>query len=101
MEIYIKIEPLGECFYPNGWFVHESDSDRCGSFINDGNDLFNGEGEVRGSAAKSWCQAKTWAKTARMCTDWDYGKCRITFWTLRCGKLVKISAPKVAKRKAA
>ena len=97
MEIYIKIEPKDECAYGNGWYVDETESG-CGSFINDGNDLEGvdkfGNYVIRGSAAKSWREAKTWAKVARMMTDWDYGPCRITFWSWRRGKLVKVVAPK-------
>lgn len=92
MEIYIKVEPLegGK----NGWYADEEDTG-CGSCIVDGDELLTtddyGYDVTRGSAAKSWAQAKSWAKVARMLANWDYGKARITFWSFRRGKLVKVT----------
>lgn len=101
MEIYIKIEPKEDCCYGNGWYVDESESG-CGSFINDGDEIDGpnkfGDYVIRGSAAKSWREAKSWAKIARFLTNSDYGcPCRITFWSWRRGKFVKVKMPKAKK----
>lgn len=98
MEIYIKVEPLEDAAYGNGWYVDEKESG-CGSYIADGDSLYSERtGEPRGSAASSWRQARTWAKVARSLCDWDYGKCRITFWSFRRGELVKVAAPRKSRK---
>lgn len=98
MEIYIKIEPLEYAAYGNGWYVDETESG-CGSYIADGDSLYSERtGENRGSAASSWRQARSWAKVARAICAWDYGKCRITFWSFRRDKLVRVSAPRKSRK---
>lgn len=93
MEIYVKIEPLEDCFYGPGWWADENDTG-CGSCIIDGDDLENKEGNLRGSAAKSWAEAKLWADTARdIAFHAGYGKVRITFWQFKNGKYVKVKPP--------
>lgn len=94
MKIYVKVN-TENCGL--SWYVHEHDG--CGSYLAAGDSLETtnllGYECMRGSAAKSWEEAKHWAKDARMLANFDgMGKTHITFWTFRRGKLVCIKAPK-------
>lgn len=96
MKIYVKVNT--ENCGPS-WYVHERDSDGCGSYLSAGDKLEAagtlGYEYLRGSAAKSWTEAKQWAKNARMLANFDgMGKTHITFWTFRRGGYVRIQAPK-------
>jgi hypothetical protein len=87
MEIYIKV--VGENYGPC-WFVAEEHSGGLGSYLENGDNLFDpNTDEPRGSAAKNWQEALNWAKLAYTISQWDgYGKTKVTCWTIRGNKLV-------------
>jgi hypothetical protein len=94
MEIYIKVETENA---GTSWYVNEKDSS-TGSYLAAGEELeaVNSYGYeyMRGSAAKSWSEAKSWAKDARMLANADgMGKTKVTFWKWQQGKLVQVKAP--------
>ena len=93
MEIYIRIdtENCGQ-----SWYVHQHDG--TGSYLNAGNSLETtnllGYECMRGSAAKSWKEAKKWAKDARMLANVDgMGQTKVSFWKWYNGKCVKVKPP--------
>ena len=102
MEIYLKVESENE---GTNWYVDEKDCS-CGSYLARGKELEAtndcGYEYMRGSAASSWKEMRSWVKTAKMLANWDsFGKIKLTFWKWQRGKLVRVKAPKVAKHKAA
>lgn len=94
MEIYIRLD-TENC--GTSWYRHDKDTG-CGSYLNAGKDLEAtdplGYGYMRGSAAKSWKEAKAWTKDARMLANFDgMGRTHASYWKWSRGRLVRAKMP--------
>ena len=95
MRIYVKVDTENA---GASWYVNERDS-ATGSYLNAEAVDSNGCEPMCGSAAKSWSEARQWAKDARMLANFDgMGKAKVTFWKLQQGKLVQAKQPALSKK---
>ena len=93
MEVYVRVDTEN---FGRNWYVHAHDA--CGSYLNPGDELDTtnrlGYECMRGTAAKSWKEAKCWANDAKLIARAaGAGKVKVTFWKWHRGKCIKTQCP--------